>query len=189
MAEVGEFALAALQVGGADVVEHERALAEMALGERPLDAFLLCQQPVEGGIDLAFLDDAEAKHFAETGGGGVGIEGAYGGKFRGRRNDAVREHRQDQVAAAPTGRTARAFGEQLGQAQGAGDPEDGGDMAVRQGALDRQRLLGLGHGDAAAQQRAQALDKLLRPTAEVGKRALPDPTPLAIALAEQDGGA
>jgi hypothetical protein len=62
-------------------------------------------------------------------------------------------------------------------------------MAVRQGALDRQRVLGLGHGDAAAQQGAQALDKLLRPTAEVGKCALLDPAPLAIAFAEQDGGA
>jgi hypothetical protein len=46
--ELGEFALAALQVVGADVVEHERALAEMALGKRPLDPFLLCQQPVKG---------------------------------------------------------------------------------------------------------------------------------------------
>ena len=60
---------------------------------------------------------------------------------------------------------------------------------MRQGALDRQRVLGLGHGDAAAQQRAQALDKLLRPTAEVGEGALLDPIPLAIALAEQDRGA
>jgi hypothetical protein len=142
-----------------------------------------------GGVDLALLDDAEAEHFAETGRGGIGIEGAHGGKFRGRRDDALREHRQHQVAAAPTGRTARAFGEQRGQAEAAGAAEDGGDMAVRQGALDRQRVLGLGHGDTAAQQRAQALDEMLRPTAEVGKRALPDFPVLAITLAKQDGGA
>jgi hypothetical protein len=189
VAESGEFALAALQVGGADVVEHEGALAEMALGERPLDSCLLREQPVEGGVDLALLDDAEAKHFAETGSGGIGIEGAHGAKLGGRRDQAVDEHRQYQVAAAPTGRAAQAFGEQLGQAEGASDTEDSGDMAVRQGALDRQRVLSLGHGHTAAQQRAQALDEMLRPTGEVGKRALPDFPVLAITLAEQDGGA
>ncbi len=160
----------------------------MALRKRPLDPFLLPEQPVEGGVDLALPDDAEAEDFAETGRGGIGIEGAHGGELRGRDNDAVDDRRQHQVAAAPTGRTARAFAEQLRQAEGAGDPEDGGDMAVRQRALDRQRLLGLGHGDTAAQQRAQPLDELLRPTAEVGERALLDLAPLAITLTQQDGG-
>ena len=38
----------------------------MAPGERPLDPFLLCRQPVEGRVDLALLDDAEAEDLAET---------------------------------------------------------------------------------------------------------------------------
>src|SRR5512132_4174403 len=44
------------------------------------------------------------------------------------------------------------------------------------------------HGHTTAQQRAQALDEMLRPTAEVGERALLDLPVLAITLAEQDGG-
>src|SRR5207244_5255806 len=41
---------AALEVGGGDVVEHVRALSQVAAGEPPFDPLLVLAQPIERGL-------------------------------------------------------------------------------------------------------------------------------------------
>src|SRR5579859_2267074 len=61
-------------------------------------------------------------------------------------------------------------------------------MAVRQGASDRHRVSLGGDRRAALQQGAKALDQLLRPVGQVGKRPLLDLAVLTEGLPQQDGG-
>src|SRR5262249_10050302 len=65
VAELGQWAGAALKVGGRDVVEHQRAVLQMAASQRVLDALLLIDQPVEGIIEFLLVDRGEAQHRAE----------------------------------------------------------------------------------------------------------------------------
>src|ERR1700712_5144566 len=73
IAVMGQRTATALEIGGGDVVEHERAVLQMAARELVLDEGLLAAEPVEGGVDLAGGDAAEAEGFAQrmTGGGAV----------------------------------------------------------------------------------------------------------------------
>ena len=60
-----------------------------------------------------------------------------------------------------------------------------GGVAVRQGAADTDPLLG--HGDAALQEGAKALDQRGGPSGKIGQGALSDPALLAKAFAQQHG--
>jgi hypothetical protein len=61
-----ELAAATLEVAGGDVVKHQRAVVEMVLGERRLDARLLLQQPVERGVDFALGHILQSERAAEV---------------------------------------------------------------------------------------------------------------------------
>ena len=61
VAALGERAAAALHVARGHVVEHQRAVREMALGQRRLDGGLALQQPVERGVELVLVDLAETE--------------------------------------------------------------------------------------------------------------------------------
>ena len=63
-----QFAAPALQIRRADIVEHERAVLQMAPGQGPLDAVLLVAEPVQRGVDLPFFDDTQVQHAAQAGG-------------------------------------------------------------------------------------------------------------------------
>ena len=85
--------------------------------------------------------------------------------------------------------TAVALGtDQLIEADPPGGSEGGGDVAVRQRAINADRLLGSGDDGAAFQQATQAFDVLLRPGREVAKCPLSNFAVLAIAFAKRDGG-
>src|ERR1700761_8254526 len=73
---------APFQVGGGDVVEHQCAVLEMAAGELVFDAGLLAAEPVEGGVDLAGGDAAEAKGFTQRVAGGGTVEHPRRCEFR-----------------------------------------------------------------------------------------------------------
>src|SRR6267143_1590102 len=61
-----------------EVIENERPLFEMAAGEPGLDRGLACAEPVEGAVELDFVDRAEPEQPAQARAGGVGGEIARG---------------------------------------------------------------------------------------------------------------
>src|SRR5215831_11500745 len=63
--ELRRWAGAALKVGRRDVVEHQRAVLQVAAGQRVLDALLLIDEPIEGLIKFLLIDRCEAQHRAE----------------------------------------------------------------------------------------------------------------------------
>ena len=184
VAELRQFAAPPLQIARGDVVEHEHAVLEVALGEDLLDAGLAAAQKVEGGVELVLVDlGPEAEHGAERVGGGRLAELARGRELGGRLDDPRHDHGEDQLGPA-----LRPLRQHLVEPEPAHRPEHGGDMAVRQRAGDLEALGGERHEGLPGQHPAQALDLRLRPVGDVGERARLDLAALAIALAQQDGG-
>ena len=72
-----------LQIARGDVVEHEHAILEVALGEDLLDPGLAAAQEVEGGVEFVLGDLAQAEHGAERVGGGRLAELARGRQLGG----------------------------------------------------------------------------------------------------------
>ena len=62
----GQRTAASLHVAGRDVVEHQRAVLQMAPGQRRLDGGLARQQPIERGVELVVVNIAETERFAEA---------------------------------------------------------------------------------------------------------------------------
>ena len=145
---------------------------------------LAAAQQVEGGVEFVLVDSAEVQHRAERVGGGRLAELARGGELGGRLDDPRHDHRQDQL-----GRTVRPLRQHLVEPEPAHRPERRGDMAVPQRAGDLEALFAERHEGLPGQHPAQALDLRLRPIRDVGERARLDLAALAIALAQQDGGA
>ena len=56
---LGQLADAALEIGRTDVVELQRAVLQVAPGQRLLDALLLFDEPVEGAVKLLLIDRPE----------------------------------------------------------------------------------------------------------------------------------
>ena len=182
VAALGERAAAAFHVARRHVVEHQRAVVEMALGQRRLDGGLALQQPVERGVELVLIDLAETEPVRQAGGGRGGGERARGGELGGGIEDAADEQGQDEVAAA-----VAVGAEDPVEADLARGAEGGGDMAMRQRADDGEGFALRGDDGAAFEHAAQALDMRRGPVGEVAEGALPDLAVFAIALAQQDG--
>ena len=66
-----QLAAASFEIGGADIVEQQRAMLEMPAGQRGFDKRLLATQPVEHGIELLGGDVAELQHLAQRMGGRI----------------------------------------------------------------------------------------------------------------------
>ena len=177
-------AVPSLQVGRGDVVEHQRAFLQMAAGEAVLDEGLLRAQPVEGSVDLAHRNGAEAQGLAEGMAGRGGVEHARGGEFGGGVEQPGDDQCENEIALA----SRRAAREQVIKADPTRGGQRGEDMAVRQGAADFEAALAGRDEFVAAQRGAQRLDFLVRPGGEIGQRAGFDLAVLAVALAEEDGG-
>src|SRR3954469_17313735 len=155
----------------------------MASGERGFDGELALMQPVESGVELVLVDLAEAEHRAEAGGRGVRRQRPRGGQFRGGIEDPADDQRQYQVAAAVAGGAEPAV-----EADAARGAEGGGDVAMRQGALDADGVLAGWDDGATLEDGAQALDMGGVPGGEVEQGPLVDLAVLAPAFAQQDGG-
>jgi hypothetical protein len=112
----------------------------------------------------------------------VGGQIARGGELGSGRDQAAGDQGDRQGCQA----LVAGLAEQPVQADRPDCPQHRGGMAVRQGAADEDAILG--DGDAALEQRAKTFDQRAGPIRQVGQGALPDPTLLAKALAQQDGG-
>ncbi len=183
VAELRQLAAPPFEVARGDVVEHEHAVLEMALSEDLLDARLAAAQKVEGGVEFVLVDLAEAEHGAERVGGGRLAELARGRELGGRLDDPRHDHGEDQL-----GPPLRPLRQHLVEPEPAHRPEHRGDMAVRQRAGDLEALGFERHKSLPSEHPSKALDLGLRPVRDVGEGARLDLAPLAIALAQEDGG-
>ena len=182
VAELGERAAAAFHVARCHIVEHERAAAEMAPGQRRLDRRLADRQPVESAVELLLVDGTEAELGPEAGAGGLRRERARRRELRAGIEDPADGEREDEIPAAVALRSNEPI-----EADLARRAERRGDMTVRQGTDDADRLLVSRDDRAALQQRLEAGDPLARPVGQVQERALLDLPALAVALAQEDG--
>src|SRR5208337_4528638 len=183
VAELRQFAAPPLQIARGDVVEHQHAFLEVALGEDLLDAGLAAAQKIEGGVELVLVDLAEAEHGAERVGCRRLAELTRGRELRGRLDDPRHDHGEDQPGPA-----LRSLRQRLVEPEPAHRPEHGGDVTVRQRAGDLEALGSERHERLAGEHPAQAVDLLIRPVGDIGERARLDLASLAIALTQQDGG-
>ena len=82
--DASQRAAAPFEVARTDVIEHQCAVVQMALGQGAFDTRLTLAEPVHRLIEVLGLHRFEAEFFAQGGGRTVGIEGARGRKLRGR---------------------------------------------------------------------------------------------------------
>ena len=165
------------------VVEHQRAVAQVASGQTRLDGALALEQPVHGGIELVFVDALDAEHLGEGVARGVGGEPARGGELRAWGEDA-RDNEGNGAFAFGRG----GGGEGAVEAQLAQRSEHCGDVAVGARAGDVEGAGEVGDGGAAFEQDSQSFDHDGRPLRQVGEGAFTDFSGLAIGFAQQDGG-
>ncbi len=177
-----QFAAAAFKVSGGDVVEQQRAILQVAAGQRGFDKGLLVAQPVECSIDLLSSDFAQAQHLAQRMAGGGRIQHPRGRQFGRRLEQAGNNQGQRQIAAALR-RAARQHSVERNVARSA---ERGEHVAVRQRADDFHRFGG-GQQFVAAQHGAQLLNALGGPARQVGEGPVFGLAGFAVTLPQQDG--
>jgi hypothetical protein len=110
------------------------------------------------------------------------MEAAGGGQFGAGVEDTGDDQGDGQIAAAVGGAVEKLF-----QPQTAQRGEDGGDMAVGQGAGELECLVGSDER-FALEDETEAIDLSGGPVRKVGEGALADAAGLAEALAQEDGG-
>jgi hypothetical protein len=184
VAVAGQRTATSLEVGGGDIVEHQHAILEMTACEAVFDEALFAAEPVEGGVDLARGDAAEAKHFAQRVAGGGGVEHPGGGQFGGRIEQPGDDQSQRQVAP-PLGGTA---GQQIVETDAPGDGQRAKDVAMWEGAADFETVVADGSQFVATQQGAEQFDPLAGPIGQIGQCAVLGLAGFAVAFPEQDGG-
>jgi hypothetical protein len=136
------------------------------LGECRLDLRLCLSQQVERGVKLVLVDVAEAEHGAERVGGGGFAE------LPGRREfGGGLDHPRDDHGERQPGQPHRLAGQQPVEAELARHPEHGGNVAMRQGALDADLLGRCGEAGLTFQYPAQGFDLVVRPVGQIGQRA------------------
>ena len=181
IAEAPQLAAPSLEPGRRDIVQHQRTVLEVVAGERGLDRGLALTQPVEGAVEFDLVDRTEPEPPAQARTGGVGGEIARGGEFGGGCDEPAGDQRDRQRRQTLVGGPA----EPPVEADCPDRAQHRGGVAVRQGAADTDPLLG--HGDAALQEGAKALDQRGGPSGKIGQGALSDPALLAKAFAQQHG--
>jgi hypothetical protein len=148
----------------------------MALGQALLDRLLALDQPVHGCVELVLAGIGDAHVLAKR---GVGPRPRHAELARLRRQDALRNHRDDQVALAPGSGI-----DELVEQEPPHRRAHGLDMAVGARAHHVQAIL---HQPEllALQDAPDRLDLVERQRRQVGQRALPDMLALAHALAQE----
>ena len=179
---LGQRAVGALHVAGGQVVEHQRVLSKVPLGEPLLDGGLPLDQPVHRRVELMRIDVAESEQFAQGGYRALGGQRAGGGQFRPRVDDAGDDERDDQVAEA-----AGATADQRVQSELLEGAEHGSDVAVGQAADAGEGVVGIDEL-LTAEDAAQHIDGGVGQLGEIGEGALLDAAAVAVGLSEEDGG-
>jgi len=155
----------------------------MAFGESVFDFLLAQEQPIQGVIELGFLDGGiQTEQGSQRGGSGVGMKAAGGSEFGGRFEDAGDDHGDDEVALGATGTREDGF-----EKEAAKGTESGSDVAVRSGA-ENQESVGGGDERFAFENTAEGDDLSGGPRGEIGEGVFDNLCALAEALAEEDGG-
>jgi hypothetical protein len=155
----------------------------MAAGELVLDEGLLGSESVEGGVDFAGGDAAEAKGLAQRVTGRGGIEHPRRREFRCRIEQPGDDERQCQ-AAATLRRTAR---QQVVEADAPGDGQRDKHVAMRRRTADLEAFAADRSESLAAQGGTQSFDALDRQLGEVGEGAVLDLAVLAAGFPQQEG--
>ena len=186
MPEPRQFAGAALEIGRADVVEHQRAVLQVAPGQRLLDALLLLDQPVEGAVKLLSRRPRRARAPGPANRSpSPRRAGAPSPASRPARSSAQRSWRcTAPLPAWAAGRPATTADRARACARSqALPPHDHGAGCAASTTLRADRRHGV-----AAQHTAQRLDLRSLPIRQIGQRALTDLVAVAIALPQQDRG-
>jgi hypothetical protein len=125
------------------------------------------------------------EHLAETVMESIAVKPAGGSQLGSRRDDAGTDHSDDEIALPARCRVEEGIQVEVAQAT-----EDGGDMAVRQGAGDAEGIGQRRRGGSrrTSQGRAESFNLLGGEMSEIGKGARFDFAVLAIGFAEEDGG-
>jgi hypothetical protein len=177
VAELGQRAAAALEVGRGDVVEHERPLAQVAAGERAFDPLLASEQPVERAVELVLVGALDP----ELGGERRLPKGARHRQLRAGRDRALQDHRQAQ-RALPRGRAI----DQPPELEPSAHREQRLDVARRQRPLDSEALVEADE-TLAPERRPHQLDHLLRQVRDVADGLVSDLAALAPGAPQQVG--
>ena len=154
-----------------------RGRGQVAAGQPGLDRVLLAGQPVHRGVDVV----GGRAGCAQVGAQGRVSPPGQGGQLGGRGHDPGDDQRQGQVPLA----ARRA--QQRGQAQLGGHRCDGGDVAVRQGPGDGDRLGG-GHQRGAFQARVDQVDDVIGQRGDVGDGLVLDLAGLPVGAAQVGRG-
>ena len=149
---------------------------------RFLDPPLALPEPVEHVQHLVAGDSSEAEQDAEAAVGGIGRQSPGGGELGGGVDEAGDEGGQGQIPLAAGGAM-----EDAGQAELCGQAEQGGDVAVRQRALEGDGLVEGGEDDAALEDGADGVDHGWGDFGEVGEGFSPDAFALTPGFSQQDG--
>lgn len=178
MAVLSQGAMRAVVVTAANVVEHERAVLEMLLGQPPFDFRFAGQEPVQRVVQLIHIRIFDRELLGQ----GRRLPEPRGAELGAVMEQPVDDHGQDEIPLAG------ALGRDQGlQSEFSDRPQDGIDMAMREAANRREEVAGTDER-LVAQQPAQGINLVLRPVGEVGQGAFADLLALAPAFAEQDGG-
>ena len=182
VAALGQFTALAFEIAGADIVEHQDAVLEMAAGQGLLDAGLGGLQPVHRLVEFVGIDFAQPQQRPQRVGGGGVAELARGGKLGGGLDDAGDDQGENELGPA-----LRPSGQDLVKAYPAQRAERGGHMPARERALDLERLPGRRPHRLVGEHPAQGVDLGFGPLGQVGKGAGLDLALLAVALAQEHG--
>ena len=177
--------MAAFEISGSQIVEHQATAGEMAFGEFLLDAGLSREQPVHGLVELGFIGGIDPEQLAETGVESGGVKAASGGEFGSRVEDSSDDHGQDEIAVAAGNRVEDGIELQVAQAA-----ENSGGVTVRKRAGDEEgiRQGRSGGWKRAGQGQAEGIDLMRAEMRDVGESASFDFAVFAEGFAEEDGG-
>jgi len=173
---------APLQPGRRHVVQHQHAVAQMALRQGGLDGPLRSAQPVERGVDLVGPHATQLQRRAQRAPRRRLVQAARRRQLRRR----IEQPGDDQPQRQP-GTPLQRPRQQAIELDTPRHPQRRQHVTVRQRAHDLQSLAGR-HQAIAAQHGAQGLDPLGRPIRQILQRAILDLRAVAIAFPQQDGG-
>ena len=165
VAVAGQRAGRALEVGRAQVEQHDTALGEVAAGQLALDALLALQQPVHGGVQVLGAGVAQAEVVGQAG----GVPPAGGGELGLGAQDAGGDHGADEVALG-----GWLGSEEAGEIKAAERLQHGQDGAVGARADDLEAVGGVAEG-LAGQMGPEQVDGGIGEVGEIGKGLFLDP--------------
>jgi hypothetical protein len=151
MTEFGERTVAPFEVSGGQIIEHQATLGEMAFGQGLLDARLLREEPVHRLVKLDFIGGVQVEDLTETVVEGIAVKATSGSEFGSGLDDAGNDHGDDEIALS-----AWSGIEDVIQVKVTQTTQDGGNMAMRQGAGDVEGVRQRGRGGSQRAGQGQA---------------------------------